>query len=198
MELSHGQMNESTERWKIIQNIIRNNKIKTILEIGTWKGYGSTLAILKSMNEDSNFTSIESNLEFFKIAKQNLKEYENKFNLLYGRIIEISDVKDFVLNLNLDYQQNQWLNEDLNNFEKCPNVLNEIPNKIDFLLLDGGEFSTYSEWKKLEGRCKFIALDDINVLKCNKIHSELSDDKNYEMVNISNEGNGFSIFKKIN
>ena len=51
----YGQINETTERWRLIQNTIKNNNFNSIVEIGTWKGMGSTLAILKSKNKSTKF-----------------------------------------------------------------------------------------------------------------------------------------------
>lgn len=194
----YGQINELTERWKIIKDILKSNKFQNIVEIGTWRGMGSTLCILLNKNKNSNFLSLETNYENYNIAKENLKKYENDFELIHGRIIEISDVNNFISDMVLSEEQKIWLRNDLIDFEKTQNVLNKIPEKIDFLLLDGGEFSTFPEWSKLKNRTKFVALDDINVLKCKKIFLELSNDSSYELLSTTNEGHGFSVFKKIN
>lgn len=193
-----GQINNSTERWKLIQKVIKNNNIKTIVEIGTWKGMGSTLAILESMDQNADFYSLETNFEFFKIAKKNLFEFEGKFKLIYGRIVEINDVIEFSKNLLMTNEQKNWLREDLENMKKSENVILQIPEKIDFLLLDGGEFSTYAEWSILKQRSKIIALDDIRTFKCKKIFEEMNNDNNFELIGQSNEINGFCIFEKIN
>jgi hypothetical protein len=90
-----------------------------------------------------------------------------------------------------------WLKNDLNDYFLCENILNQIPDNIDFLLLDGGEFSTYSEWNILKNRSKIIVLDDTLVLKCKKIREELLNDDNYELIiDYPSDRNGFAIFKK--
>ena len=66
------------------------------------------------------------------------------------------------------------------------------------ILLDGGEFSTYPEWEKLKNRCHLILLDDINVLKCEKIYSELINNPEYKLLEETKEGYGFCLFKKLN
>jgi len=43
---------------------------------------------------------------------------------------------------------------------------------------------------------KVVALDDITQLKTNKIHNELMGDSEYELLFQTNEGNGFSVFKR--
>ena len=193
---SPGQINSQTERANILSKIIKENNPKFIVEIGTWNGLGSTKVIIDEINHDVEFYSLESNYDFYKIAKQNLNEVINKVKLLYGRIVEVSEINDFLIGIELSSEQKIWLEEDLNNFKKCNNIINELPPSIDFLLLDGGEFSTYSEWLKLKNFIKIVALDDINVLKCNKIYTELISNDNFELLHLSYEGNGFAVFKK--
>ena len=193
-----GQMISSSERGQILKKTIQNYNCKKIVEIGTWKGMGSTLCILESMLPDSEFVTLESNKTFFDIAVNNLKEYEGKFKMVYGSIVSYDELSSFSSNYNLESFKQEWLKEDLDNINMCPNVIDEIPSEIDFLLLDGGEFSTYPEWNKLKNKTKIVALDDIREIKTSLIHHELTNDKNYELLEKTNDGNGFSIFKKIN
>jgi predicted O-methyltransferase YrrM len=194
--MSQGQITEGSERCKIIKKTITTYNPKTILEIGTWKGMGSTKCILDSIDDSVEFISLESNMEFFNIARNNLSSYSSKFKQIYGRIIEIDEVLEFSKEVDLTPQQKGWLDEDIKNFNKCENVFDNLPEVFDLIFLDGGEFSTYPEWTKLKSRSKIILLDDINVLKCNKIYNELIDDPNYELLDKTNEGHGFCCFYK--
>ena len=83
------------------------------------------------------------------------------------------------------------------NIENSPYLYNSIPNELDFVLFDGGEFTTYYEFEKLFPRCtKFIALDDVNVSKCIKIRAYLNNHPEWSELNYINERNGFSLFIK--
>jgi hypothetical protein len=191
-----GQIQKTTERGLIITNIIKEYKPKNIVEIGTWKGLGSTLCVIESIDYSVNFISIESNYEFYNIAKENLKDYSKIVNLEYGRIIEISEIESFLKEVELDSIQQQWLSDDINNFNKCNNIFNKLPENIDLLILDGGEFSSYKEWEKLKIKTNIVILDDINVLKNKKVFHELSNDTTFQMLNITDEGNGLATFKR--
>ena len=191
-----GQMLEHSERGKILIEILKRIKPKNIVEIGTWKGLGSTKCIIDSIDNTSNFISIESNYDFYDIAKNNLSTHLDKVNLLYGTIVTDKEVNEFVSNKNLTEEQKKWLSEDLENLSKCKNVLGILPSEIDFLLLDGGEFSTYPEWKILRDRTRMVALDDIRELKTKQIYEELINDVNYELVIETPDGNGFCVFIK--
>ena len=195
--MTQGQITENTERCKIIKNVIDTYKPNVILEIGTWKGLGSTKCIIDSIDNEVSFLSLETNKSFYDIAVENLKSYQDKVKLIYGRIVEKDEILNFVQTINLNRWEEQWLREDLENVDKCENVLNQIPEKIDLLLLDGGEFSTYPEWLKLKDRSTVIMLDDTTVTKCKKINDELKSSENYTLVFETLEGHGFSVFKKI-
>lgn len=183
-----------------LKKIITEEKPKTILEIGTWKGLGSTKVIIDSIIENdyaAKFISLESNKNFHEIAKNNLNLFLDYVELIYGRIVEQNVVEKFVSENILTGEMETWLKNDLDDYFLCENVIDFIPDNIHFLLLDGGEFSTYHEWLLLKERTKIVALDDSSVMKCKKIKEELFNDDNYELiVDQPNDRNGFSIFKK--
>jgi hypothetical protein len=185
-------------RGMAIKNILDKYQIVTIVEIGTWKGMGSTKCIIDSLKPGMKFISVESNLDFHKIAIKNLSKYSNKVKLLHGTIVNEEDLNIFVSDKELNPDQKEWLKDDILNLKNCENILSKIPSSIDFLLLDGGEFSTYSEWLTLKDRTQVVALDDISELKSFKIHNELLSNESYQLIFLTEEGNGFSIFKKIN
>jgi len=197
MENSQGQITPDTLRGKAIKSTIQQNDCNKIVEIGTWKGMGTTLCILQSMKDGCDFTTLESDITMYDIANNNLKEHKDKLKMIYGSISEISEINEFVSDIYLDDQQKGWLDYDIESIKNCPNVLNLLPESIDFLLLDGGEFSTYSEWMKLKSRSEIVALDDINCLKTRRIFKELVNDSNYVLLHLINEVNGFAIFQKV-
>ena len=193
-----GQMNQNTQRGKLLMQNIKENSYNTIVEIGTWNGLGSTLCVLNTMKENCEFFSLESNKKFYDIASNNLEQHKEKLKLTYGSLITHDELKDFSLSLVLNAEQKLWLEEDLSNLKNTKIVLEELPETIDLLVLDGGEFSSFLEWEKLKLRTKVVALDDCNVLKNSKVVNELEKDKNYVKVYSTDEGHGFVIFKKIN
>ena len=72
---STGQMKD-VELENELRNIILKKNIKTIVEIGTWNGLGSTkkmLNLTKNSKTIRSFHSIESDVLCFKAAKRNLK-----------------------------------------------------------------------------------------------------------------------------
>ena len=151
---------------------------------------------MKSNNKELCLLGLFHNLLEANISENILTNYLDKVNLLYGTIVTDKDVNEFVSDKNLTEEQKKWLSEDLENLSKCENIIESIPLEIDFLLLDGGEFSTYSEWQILKSRTKIVALDDIRELKTKQIYEELINDDNYELVIETPDGNGFCVFIK--
>lgn len=147
--------------------------VQTVVEIGTWRGMGSTECLIRGLMDSYkpfvSFTSLESNPEMHATAVSLWQgKLPNWAKLVHGRILEIDEL--IVEDLCSEHpDEAKWLQEDKNAMNSCPNVLHSLPNFIDFLFLDGGGFSTRTEFEKLKNRSKIIALDDTTNRKCKKI-----------------------------
>jgi len=200
MNTSHGQIQLGSSFCQEIRKLISNNNFETILEIGTWKGMGSTYCVIQEIiDKNINFISLESYKEFYEIAKNNLSSFENNVTLLYGRIIELNEFLEFNKDIKqqLTHQQKIFFDNDIKTYNVCPYIMEKIPEQIDFLILDGGEYSTYLEWTKLKERISYVALDDTKMRKTKRIVEECMLDDSFELITSSGERNGFHIFKKI-
>lgn len=191
----NGQILPSSTFCDAIQGIIATYKPKNIVEIGTWKGLGSTKCIIDSIlinNLQCNFLSLESNLLFFQEAIANLKNYTNYVQLVHGRIVEAEEVLAHCEKIK-DKVNQDYLSSDIKDINNNKNVLNLIPNNIDFCLLDGGEYSTFLEWKILKERIQIVALDDTLTPKCELVKQEILNDSSYRIIIDSHDRNGFLI-----
>jgi len=91
----------------------------------------------------------------------------------------------------------QWHSMDMENIKSSPYILDRIPSEIDFVLFDGGEFTTFFEFQILFPRCtNIIAMDDVNVSKCRKMREILTANPEWTEIHYIPERNGFSIFKR--
>jgi hypothetical protein len=203
-----GQINRGSQLGDIIYDMCKQDDIKTIVEIGTWNGMGTTKCIYDSIIENDKMDylvySLESNTFFYNQAICNLPKIEN-FNIILGRIIEIEDLINidecddkFFIPISHKEIVRGWLVDDLQNYKNIENVLNQMPDKIDLLILDGGEFSSLSEFKKLKDRTTYFVLDDTLLIKNNEVADIMRNDSSYQILydNISDR-NGFLISKKI-
>jgi len=203
-----GQINRGSQLGDIIYNMCKQDDIKCIVEIGTWNGMGTTKCIYDSIVEnnkkDYQVYSLESNEKFYNQAIINLPKLEN-FNMILGRIVEVCDLinidecddKFFVPISNKEIIKG-WLVEDLHNYESIENVLDKMPNQIDLLILDGGEFSSLAEFNKLKDRTTYFVLDDTLLIKNNEVANIMRNDSRYQILyDNTSDRNGFLISKKI-
>jgi len=196
---TQGQILANSTFGSLLEKLIMMNLPKTIVEIGTWKGMGSTKrivdAIIKSnYKELPRFISLETNPQFHTIAENNLNKFLSYVELIHGRIVDIENVTNYISGLTLSPKHQKFFNDDLVNYSECENVLHRLPEKIDFLLLDGGEFSSYLEWELLKDRSRIIALDDTKMLKNKKAVEGALSDNQFELIFSSDERHGFHIF----
>jgi len=190
MSESEGQIKLESPPGKLIYDFINNENIKNVLEIGTWNGLGSTIVIYESLeknNEPYTFTSIETDKIAYQHALKNLKDKKG-IKLVLGRIIDIEDLPnpdliDFKKH-NLNPENIEWFYQDLRRYKKTKNIFNELNEFYDFILFDGGEFSTFIEFKKLYKRTKFFALDDIDTYKQYEVLNYIKNDPDkFELIN---------------
>jgi hypothetical protein len=208
-----GQINRGTTTGEFIYNLCLKEEVQTVVEIGTWNGMGSTKCIADALLQrfdNSKLISLETNKKMYNLAKTYWEQkllscnsfMKEKICLINGRIIEKEELLSLeelrgYSNYILDWET--WHKEDVFNIELCENVLNTLPLEIDLLLLDGGEFSTFSEFNKLKDRTKYILCDDTRTAKCSKVVEELKKDANFQIIfdNQTDNRNGFTAFKKI-
>ena len=198
-----GQINfEDNPLGKHIVEICSKPDVNTIIEVGTWNGCGTTRCILegvKNKPKDSYIVkSYECSPEMYEQAVRNNQNIiHERFQLLFGKLVEENLITTWFDVGQLTWQQNEWLKQDINWMSNVPNLLHTVPEKIDFLILDGGEYATYIEWLALKDRFTYCALDDVNVLKCAKIREEVLGDPQYEIIEDNAKVNyGFMVFKR--
>jgi hypothetical protein len=203
-----GQVNRGSTLGNIIYNMCKQDDIKTIVEIGTWNGMGTTKCIYDAIvdSKKTNYLvySLESNKSFYNEAINNFNNFPKiiNFNLLLGRIINPEDMlnidndDDKFFSIHSKNIQKEWLKEDIYNCNNVECVLDMLPQKIDLLILDGGEFSTLAEFNILKDKTTYFILDDTLALKNFEVSNIMRNDKKYEILfDEPNDRNGFLISK---
>lgn len=195
-----GQMTRDSVPGKLLYDFLTKHKIKCVLEIGTWNGLGSTKTIFEALdkiNENFKFITIESDKTFHKRAKKNFRNCKDNIDLKLGRLIEIEELPkaesiDFTKH-GLINENSEWLVQDIRRYKKINNIYKDLPAKFDFILFDGGEFSTFLEFKKLYRKTKYFGLDDINTFKQYEVLKYINKNSN-KFTHISTAA-GLSIYK---
>lgn len=189
-----------------IEKIVKREDVKIIVESGTWEGGGTTLCVLKNLKNDQRFFSVELYPDVYEKAKNNLKDYSKleNFILLNGAFIDFKDIFYFdhlkEIDFITDAHAKLWYVKDLQHLKNSKNILPDIPDHIDFLILDGGEWSTYPEWEKLRDRTRIIFLDDTRVFKTKQIRNEIISSNQYNTIadyTMDTRYRGFAIFEKL-
>ena len=191
-----GQITENTEigRWIFLLSSL--DEVMNIVEIGTWNGKGSSLQIARAVVQRKvrplRVVGLETDQTLARKAARNLRKYKF-FEVMHDRIIEDSELDAE----GLIGDENQWFLQDQLNLFSCPNVLKNLPDAIDLLILDGGTFSTFTEFLKLQDRVtKWIVLDDTNTRKCHRVLREVSESNVFTVLHRSHERNGIAIIKR--
>ena len=154
-------------------------------------------------NTSTQFITIESNKDRQLLALKNLEHLVTpNTSILNGSILNENNITEAQLySLFPEFKENstfqQWHSMDMDNIKRSPYVLDKIPSEIDFILFDGGEFTTFFEFQILFPRCtNIIAMDDVNVSKCRKMREILTANPEWTEIHYIPERNGFSIFKR--
>lgn len=204
--------------YDIICSLAKNESIKTILEIGSSNGEGSTEAFVQGISQNPQHPTLFC-MEISKPRFEALKKHYQ--HTPYVRCYNVSSIslehfptEDVIIsflnttptNLNMYGCERVlgWLRQDME-YVKNSQVpqhgieLIKQENKIkffDMVLIDGSEFTGTAEFKLIYG-ARFILLDDINAFKNYANYQTLLKDPLYELVTQDKTlRNGFAIFKK--
>lgn len=206
----NGQVDIRTEFGQLLSLYAELPEIQFILEVGTWKGNGTTACVVKGIenkleNNPSlfcHFYSIESNHKFLMEANSLWTPKALPFlQILYGRLhtnglltSEQIEADPYYGHVKTHYDL--WYEQDKRDYAIAPYIKSKyLPKQIQMIVLDGGEFSGYADWSILkEKNPVVVALDDTNVMKNYKVYEELSRDPGWEKKHGNNERHGWAIF----
>ena len=180
-----------------LRAIASDPEVHTIVEIGAWEGKGSTRCIgeVLTSRKDSELCkliNLESNHErCIRAQKRNAKF--PLVQVVWGSIVR----KDDLDSDGLTSVEKNWLEDDIKSLEQCPQVLNKIPDSIDALFLDGGEFSTKSEYVTLSNRVtNWLIIDDTATRKSAAIAQDIRNGSTpFTVIVDSDQRNGFMVAK---
>lgn len=210
---------KNDEFYSVIQRLAQRSDIRTVLEIGSSSGGGSTEAFVKGLRKNSN-QPLMFCMEVSQTRFAALKAcYENdSFVRCYNvssipvsqfpteaEIAAFYDKYETPLQNFSKQQVVGWLRQDIE-YVTATQVPDDgiqrikAENKIeyfDLVLIDGSEFTGNIELDEVYG-AKFILLDDICTYKNYFSHRRLLADPNYALIAQNTSlRNGYSVFKKL-
>lgn len=209
---------KNDEFYTLIKKISEEEDIKTVLEIGSSSGEGSTEALVTGLRNNPNqpvlFCMEVSKPRFTELQKR----YQNDsfvkcYNISSVSLEQFPDGNEIIefynkISTNLNHyplaQVLGWLNQDieyLKNHDVSENGIKKIKQEnnieyFDWVLIDGSEFTGKVEFAEVYG-AKIIALDDINSFKNYQNWKRLSTDPNYALVAQNlHVRNGYAVFQR--
>lgn len=205
--------------YKAIYELASKEKVKTILEIGSSNGEGSTEAFVKGIQQNPNAPQLFC-MEISKVRFEALQKcYETISNVRCYNASSVplssfpseNEVSEFYKKTKSNLQGTpletvlSWLKQDKEyvSASEVPQTGIEIIKKennienFDMVLIDGSEFTGKAELDLVYG-ARFILLDDIKTYKNFENFERLAKDPSYKLVKKNTKlRNGFAIFEKI-
>ncbi|MGK7887295.1 MAG: glycosyltransferase [Crocosphaera sp.] len=202
-----------------IQEIARYSNIKTVLEIGSSSGEGSTGAFVKGLRENPN----QPTLFCMEVSQVRFNALQNHY--LNDSFVKCYNASSIPINqfpdeetVTLFYESHQtplneypldrvlgWLRQDIDYVKDADVAQNGIEiikkenniDQFDLVLIDGSEFTGEVELEQVYG-AKIILLDDICTYKNWQSHHRLLSDPNYKLIKHNPDlRNGYSIFIRV-
>lgn len=191
--MSKGQITMDQRFGKMLAQSARDSGV--IVEFGTHDGSGSTWCLhwgIKAAHQHLYSIDIDKPLQ--NLARD---RYDPRFvTFIHGTIVKPEEFMPFS---HPDPDSKQYWAPERDANSNAPYVLDQIPENIDLLLLDGGEWTSHVEFTKLGQRCKMIALDDTDPAKSNKNWRAVAILNTLQWQKIGedmNERNGWSLFRR--
>lgn len=198
-----------------LTRIAREEKIATILEIGSSSGDGSTAAWVRGLLANPvrpRLFCLEVSRERFAVLKARYAAIEevhcyNCTSVTEGEVLTEDEVRAYHLPNRELYPVEkflEWRAEEVAYVAKeriGQGGIGRIKREhgidtFDAVLIDGSEFTGDAEWRHVDG-ARFVLLDDINTLKNHRNFTRLLRDPRYELIRRDTSvRNGFAVFRK--
>ncbi len=206
-----GEINTTDQFGQSIINITKKYQLYNILEIGSWDGTGSTQCFIEGLKsfDTKKLTCLEINSERFNQLVKNVKHLDWVKCINESSIsLKVMQHKTFdeLWASPYNYIQTtkniveQWYNLDIQTISETQSGFLETDTTFyDGVLIDGGEFTGYSEFLLVKDRCNVLFLDDYyNAFKTRQVAEELNNTPEWECI----AGNkylrgGFAVFKRV-
>ena len=196
-----GQINKGTPFGDEIYNTCTLSDVDVCVDIGAWNGLGSTKCIVQALRDKKKGHVFSFEIDDAMYSEASQIWSENPYitlskSRLATSMMTIDEVKNHPNYSNISNQNwMEWYSGELANFDKS-NV-GELPDKVDFVIIDGGEFSGSGDWNAVKDKNpKYVALDDIFTVKTSHIRDELLSSGLWDIKSQGNDRNGWIILQR--
>ena len=199
--MDQGQITPTTPFGKALEEIASNPEYKLFLDVGTWRGLGTTLCLVRGAASrlDTKILSIEANLPLYREACKNWQPAPACLELVFGKlgntIMTSEKIKAHPRFKQIEPHYDLYYNQDVRDLARAPLV--HLPRSMDVVVLDGGEFNGAGDMAAiLPCRPKIIAMDDIYTMKNDVNYETLLNSGEWKLVKHGVDGNGWAIFRR--
>lgn len=191
-----GHVTPDTTFGKMLTKLAEESEV--ILETGGFYGLGTTRCLVNGLKRDSQrLYSLDYDTGPQGHARK-LYAADPRVSFITGTIVRPEEFQEFIHPDPAITRQIYYDPERAHN-ANAAYVLDQIPEKIDLLVLDGGEWTSEVEFRKLYKRSEVIAMDDSNARKSNKNWRARDALMVYGWTLVGedmNERNGWSVFRR--
>lgn len=163
-----GQILPESNFGQVLTRLAMNSQ--TIVEIGCWHGGGSTKCLVAGLvRPEQRMWSIDTSPAMVASARE--INPDGRITFLCGTVLKPEECDIHGKDLYGQSRGDKLIPNDeprrslffaeMKACESYPYIGDQLPEQIDLMLFDGGEFTSRFEFLKLYKRCKVIALDDI-------------------------------------
>lgn len=204
-----GQINLDCEFGRLLYKYSSDPSIKNICEVGSWNGQGSTKCIMDGIlknNPNAMLYSYEASHEFYSKSVTFWNNIPSQLKLIYGTlhrtIMTKEDVRNHPLFNSSAYEAvrinfDKYYDNDVENMKKCNVVTDVLPEKLDMVVLDAGEWTSFGDWNALKDKSpNIVALDDTNVIKNYYLLRHLVSN-GFKVLHSGNDRNGWAILQRV-
>ena len=204
-----GQHNEHTSFGRALEKIAGRPGVETVVEVGTWDGQGTTLQVAKGLASAPHkanpprLVTVEADPAFFEKAtlfwsrQASIPEHVH-IDVALGRIsTRFARWIDVKAHPGFDDRMKEWYETESALYHGSSPV--PVSPPLDMVVLDGGEYTTTGDWEVLEqARPKFVAVNNANLFKGEKVYAALSESPNWEIVESdADNGIAWAIFERV-
>ena len=196
-----GQVNLDTSFGRAIRDICSRPDVNVCVDIGAWNGLGTTQCIVSGLSSKKSGHVYSFEVDDIMFAKaENVWRCNSLVTLQKARLAETmlthAEVEASPNYSNISSADwRSWYAGEAANFEKT--TIGTLPDTIDFVVIDGGEFSGVGDWAAVKTKSpKYVALDDTFTVKTDSVLREMLASGEWMVLYDGNDRNGLSILRK--
>ena len=196
-----GQVNLDTSFGRAIRDICSRPDVNVCVDIGAWNGLGTTQCIVSGLSSKKSGHVYSFEVDDIMFAKaENVWRGNSLVTLQKARLAETmlthADVESSPNYSNISSADwRTWYAGEHANFEKT--TIGTLPDTIDFVVIDGGEFSGPGDWAAVKTKNpKYVALDDTFTVKTDSVLRDMLASGEWMVLYDGNDRNGWSILRK--